>query len=271
MSSQNESRLSSLLPRIETGLWYGYAILVVLFLMFPVLSLVVASFYDGQTFSLPYEFTFRWYTAMVESSQISTVVWNSIRITIPVALVAGTLGSITAIGYTRYDFDGKRYFKIFALMPIFFPLMLIGLAMSIWSEVLGLSSGYWPAIIGQIAWISPIVMFVVTIRSLSINPNIEDAARDLGASDFQIYKDIIVPLILDGIISGYIFALILSWNNYYITSFLAGNISTITTWMQGRISVGYTPHVSALAASIFYISFVAIFISLWLEFRAYRG
>jgi spermidine/putrescine transport system permease protein len=271
MSSQDRRGLDAVLRRAGTGLWYGYVILVVLFLMIPVLSLVIASFYDGQTFALPYEFTVRWYGAMTESSQVRSVVSNSIRLTIPVTIIAGTLGSLAAIGYTRYDFRGQKYFKLFALMPIFFPLMLLGLAMSIWTNFVGLGTGYWPTVIGQVAWIAPVVMFVVTIRSLSINPNLEEAARDLGASTLQMYKDVTIPLILDGILSGYIFALILSWNNYYITSYLSGSMSTITTWMQGRISVGYAPHVSALAATIFYITFIAVFIALGLEYRAYKS
>lgn len=258
----------SWLPRMSTGLWYGYLGLIIAFLMTPLLSLIIASFDSGQTFSLPFEFTLEWYSNAVTSTSVQSAVDSTIRISVPVTILSTVIGTAGAIAYTRYSFRGREYFKIIALLPIFFPLILLGLGMSMWASVTGLGYGIVPAIIGETVWISPIVMFVVSISALGVDPNIEEAARDLGAGTLTIYKDVLLPLIANGIVSGSIFAFVLSWNNYYIVSYLKGSEITITTWIHGRMTQGFTPVVPALASLIFYVSLLLLLGAIVLELRS---
>ncbi|WP_332898700.1 ABC transporter permease [Haladaptatus sp. CMSO5] len=258
---------TSLASRIGGGLWYGYVGLVALFFMLPLFSLVIASFYDGQIFSFPYEFTTDWYAKALASSSVQSAVLTTAKITIPVTILSTIIGTAGALAYTRHEFAGQELFKIFALLPIFFPLILLGLGMSMWSNLTGLGYGVLPAIIGELVWISPIVMFVVSITALSVDPNLEEAARDLGADTVTLYKDVILPLVSDGIVSGAIFAFVLSWNNYYIVSYLKGSDITVTTWIHGRMTQGFTPIVPALASMIFYLSLVLLVIAVIIELR----
>lgn len=252
----------------EQTVWYGYILLVVLFLMTPLFSLIIASFDGGQTFSLPFDFTYEWYQNALSSGSIQSAVLSTIRISIPVTVLSTVIGTAGAIAYTRYTFRGQEYFKIVALLPIFFPLILLGLGMSMWANVTGLGYGIWPAVIGETVWISPIVMFVVSITALGIDPNIEEAARDLGADTVTIYKEILLPLLANGIVSGGIFAFVLSWNNYYIVAYLKGSETTITTWIHGRMTQGFTPVVPAVASLIFYLSLLLLVIAVVIELRS---
>ena len=258
--------MSTLTPtwkdRLETVLWYGYTGLIAFFLALPVLAIIIASFYEGQIFALPYEFSLKWYEAVLTSSGVRSAVITTLLTSLPVMVLSTVIGTAAALGYTRYDFTGKEYFKIFALLPIFFPLILLGLGMSMWFHLTGLGTGLVPTIIGQTVWISPIVMFVVSLRALSIDPNIEDAAKDLGAGQVTMYKDVILPPILDGVIAGAIFAFVLSWNNYYIASYLLGPNNSITTWIHGQLGFSFAPLVPAVASVIFYVSTLLVVIAL---------
>lgn len=251
----------SLSDRLETAVWYGYTSLVVLFLAIPILAIVVASFYAGQLFSLPYEFSTRWYARVLTSSGVRDAVQVTLFTSVPVTILSTIIGTAAALGYTRHEFAGREYFKIFSLLPIFFPLILLGLGMSMWFNVTGIGTGLIPTIIGQTVWVSPIVMLVVSIRALAIDPNLEDAAKDLGAGPIVMYKDVILPPILDGVVSGAIFAFVLSWNNYYISSYLLGPNNSITTWIHGQIGYSFAPLVTALAATIVYLTVALIVVA----------
>lgn len=266
MSARTPSRT---LSKLKSGAWYGYVSLVALFFMTPLLTLVIASFYDGRFLSLvDYEFTLHWYKVALASGSIRSAFNTTLQIALPVTVLSTIIGTAGAIAYTRHSFPYQEKFKLLALLPIFFPLLLLGLGMSLWVNVVNLGYGVLPSIIGELVWISPIVMFVVSITALGVDPNIEDAAKDLGADSITLYKDIVLPLISDGVISGAIFAFVLAWNNYYIVSYLSGAQSTITTWIHGKMTQGFTPTVPAVASLIFYVSLLLVVGAAVLEYRA---
>ncbi|GGJ01013.1 spermidine/putrescine ABC transporter permease [Halobellus salinus] len=254
--------------RSSGWIWYGYVTLVALFLMIPLVSLVIASFYDGRFFSIvDYQFTLGWYNAALSSGSIRRAFTNTLFISVPVTVLSTIIGTAAALAYTRYEFPYRESFKLIALLPIFFPLILLGLGMSMWASQIGLGYGLVPSIIGELVWISPIVMFVVSITALGIDPNTEEAARDLGADTLTLYRRVLFPLVADGVVSGAIFAFVLSWNNYYIVSYLSGPQSTITTWIHGRMTQGFTPVVPAVASLIFYVSILLVVGAIVIEYR----
>jgi ABC-type spermidine/putrescine transport system permease subunit II len=264
--SANTPRLSA--PRLRTGAWYGYVLLVALFLLTPLLTLVIASFYDGRFLSIvDYAFTLHWYEVAFASTSIQSAFLNTAKIAIPVTVLSTVIGTGGAVAYTRHEFPFREQFKLLALLPIFFPLLLLGLGMSLWANVTNLGYGILPSIIGELVWISPIVMFVVSITALGVDPDIEEAARDLGADTVTLYKDVVLPLIRDGIVSGAIFAFVLAWNNYYIVSYLSGAQSTITTWIHAKMTQGFTPTVPAVSSLIFYSSVLLVMVVAVFEYN----
>lgn len=268
--SANTPRLS--MPRLRAGAWYGYILLVAFFLMTPLFTLVVTSFYDGRFLSIAdYAFTLHWYEVALASGSIQSAFLNTARIAIPVTVLSTIIGTGGAIAYTRHEFPFREEFKLLALLPVFFPLLLLGLGMSLWTNVTNLGYGIIPSIIGELVWISPIVMFVVSITALGVDPDIEEAARDLGADTITLYKDVVLPLIADGIVSGAIFAFVLAWNNYYIVSYLSGAESTITTWIHAKMTQGFTPTVPAVSSMIFYVSVLLVVAIAVVEYREERS
>jgi len=266
-SGGGASHASHQSTRTEDTVWYGYIGLVTLFLMLPMIAIIVASTHNARVFGLPYDFTLDWYRKAITSDSVRNAIFNTLKIAVPVTILSTVVGTSAAIGYTRYDFRGQELFKIVVLLPIFFPLLIVGLGMSMWSNVIGLGNGIPQTIIAEMVWISPIVMFVVSITALGIDPNIEEAARDLGASTPKLYKDITLPLLADGIVSGAIFAFVLSWNNYHIASYMSGSNTIVTTWIHSRLTQGFSSLVPGVAGVLFFISSFAIVLAFWLEYR----
>ncbi len=261
--SQGSARSIS---RREQAVWYGYTLLVTLFLMMPLVAIIVASTHAARVFGLPYEFTLDWYRQVLSNGTIHNAVFNTLKIAVPTTILSTVIGTAAAIGYTRYTFPGRDLFKIVALLPIFFPLLIIGLGMSMWSNVIGLGNGIPQTIVGETVWIAPIVMFVVSITALGIDPNLEDAARDLGADTTKLYRDVVLPLVADGVVAGAIFAFVLSWNNYYIASYMSGSNILVTTWIHSRLTQGFSSLVPAVAAVLFYVSLVALAAAIAVEY-----
>lgn len=243
---------------LENAVWYGYVLLVVLFLSTPILAIIVASTHEARVFVLPYEFTLDWYGEVLGNGTIRTAIVNTLKIAIPVTIISTVIGTAGAIAYTRYTFARRELFKVFVLLPVFFPLILIGLGMSIWTSTIGFGYGIVQTIVGEVVWIAPIVMFVVSITALGIDPDMERAARDLGADTAKLYRDVVLPLIADGVVSGAIFAFVLAWNNYYIASYMSGSNILVTTWIHSRLTQGFSALVPGVAAILFYISLVGV-------------
>lgn len=260
-SGGTEGHVAQSTSELESLVWFSYVLLVVLFLMIPIISIIIASTHSARVFALPYNFTLDWYAQVIENGTIRTAVVNTLRIAIPVTVISTVIGTAAAIAYTRYTFARQELFKTVILLPVFFPLILIGLGMSMWVSAIGLGYGIVPTIVGEVVWISPIVMFVVSITALGIDPNVERAARDLGADTQKLYKDVVLPLVADGVISGAIFAFVLAWNNYYIAAYLSGSNILVTTWIHSRLTQGFSALVPGVAAVLFYISLFGVLVA----------
>ena len=100
--------------------------------------------------------------------------------------------------------------------------------------------------LAHLVWIVPVVTLVIAIRVYSYDATLEDAAADLGASRWQIFREITLPLLWPGIWSGALFAFLLSWGNFPLSLYTAGADSTIPKWLYAKMIAGYTPMVPAL-------------------------
>ena len=125
----------------------------------------------------------------------------------------------------------------------------------LWFSVLGrmrdFSTGITTAIIGHIVYITPFAMVIVAVQVYNFDATVEDAARDCGASSFEVYRYVTIPLLWPGIFSAAIFAFLLSWGNFYLTYSLAGSTRTLPTFIFSGIAIGSSPLYPAIATIIF--------------------
>ena len=235
---------------------YGVMALILLFFYIPIFTLIAFSFQQGRYLTLPFEgVSLKWYGELFHNTNALNALWNSTIIALIATVVATAIGTLAAIAAVRYMFRGKTLFQALAGAPLAFPQLLLGIVLLLWFSVLGkwfgFNTGLVTAIIGHIVYISPFAMVIVAVQVWNFDPTLEDAARDCGAGNWDVYRYVTIPLLWPGIFSAAIFAFLLSWGNFYITYSLAGSMRTIPTFIFSGIAVGSSPLYPAIATVVF--------------------
>ena len=263
-------RLESTLANV---LLYAAMACVLIFFYVPIFTLIAFSFQEGRYLTLPFDgFSLKWYGALFDSAAALDALWNSTLIAVIATLFATVIGSMAAIVAVRYRFNGKRMFQALIGMPLAFPQLLLGIVLLLWFSVLGrwfgFNNGIVTAIIGHVVYIAPFVTVIVAVQVASFDPVLEDAARDCGASVWEVYRYITIPLLWPGIFSAALFAFLLSWGNFYITYSLAGSTRTMPTFIFSGISIGSSPLYPAIATIVFIPGILLVMLANHLRMRA---
>lgn len=269
MSHRLESRLVDIVL-------YGSVAAVLIFFYIPIFTLIAFSFQQGRYLTLPFEgVSLEWYGALLSNSNARNALVNSTIIAL-VAMVASTiLGTMAGIVAVRYRFPGKRGFLGLAAAPLVFPQLLLGIVLLLWFSVLGrwigFNNGMWTAIIGHVVYIAPFAMVIVAVQVFNFDATLEDAARDCGATDYEVYRHVTIPLLWPGIFAAAIFSFLLSWGNFYLTYSLAGSTRTLPTFVFSGIATGSSPLYPAIATVVFIPGILLVVLADWLRRRAARA
>lgn len=240
---------------IDIVLWGSLAAILIFFYI-PIFTLIAFSFQQGRFLTLPFEgISLRWYGELFRNTNALNALWNSTLIAVITTVIATAIGTMAAIAAVRYRFRGRDAFRLLAGVPLAFPQLLLGIVLLLWFSVLGraldFSTGITTAIIGHIVYITPFAMVIVAVQVYNFDATVEDAARDCGASSFEVYRYVTIPLLWPGIFSAAIFAFLLSWGNFYLTYSLAGSTRTLPTFIFSGIAIGSSPLYPAIATVIF--------------------
>lgn len=240
---------------INFVLWGSLAAILIFFYI-PIFTLIAFSFQEGRFLTLPFEgLSLRWYGELFRNANALNALWNSTLIAVITTVIATAIGTTAAIVAVRYRFRGRDGFRLLAGVPLAFPQLLLGIVLLLWFSVLGraldFSTGITTAIIGHIVYITPFAMVIVAVQVFNFDATVEDAARDCGASDFEVCRYVTIPLLWPGIFSAAIFAFLLSWGNFYLTYSLAGSTRTLPTFIFSGIAIGSSPLYPAIATVVF--------------------
>ncbi len=251
-------------------LWTGA---VIVFLYVPMVAVVLASFSKQRYFKFPVPaFTDKWYQKAFSSLSVRELLWTSLSIAALVTIISVVLAFLGALAFARYDWKGRKLYQRLILLPIFFPQAVLGLAMLLWFSAIGVTTSWHTAVFAHLVWITPIVILIMSIQVYSFDPALEEAAYDLGATRWQVLTQITLPILSPGIISGAIFAFLLSWGNFPLSLFTTGADQTIPEWLYAKMVSGYTPMVPTLGSLT--LSAAAMFLLvayiIWLAISARR-
>lgn len=247
-----------------------YAGLVLLIFYFPIFCLAVASFSKKRYFSFPYPWsdtTVRWYSDAIASPQVAQFVGVSLRVALLATALSLFIGFFGSLAYARYAWRGRKSFQRLVLLPLFFPQSVLGLALLMWFNFLDVKPSWATAAFAHTVWIAPIATLIMSIRAYTLDPSLEEAARDMGATRSQILRWITIPLLAPGIISAACFSILLSWGNFALSLFTTGADSSLPEWLYARMTSGYQPIIPAVGtlsvlAAIFLVLAGAAIISL---------
>lgn len=228
--------------------FYGSLIaLLLLFMYLPMLTIALASFSRSKYFRFPIPaWSGDWYAQVFESLSIRGFFWTSLVIALLVALFATVLAFFGALAFARYRWKGRKLYQKLLLLPILFPQAVLGLALLLWFTAIGIEPNWKSAVFAHIVWIAPIVTLIIAIPVYGFDPAVEEAAYDLGASRWQVMREVTLPLLAPGIFSGLVSAFLLSWANFPLSMFSTGADQTIPEWISAKVQAGYTPQVPAV-------------------------
>lgn len=222
---------------------------VVLFLFAPLVVLFAYSFNSSKGGSWT-GFSLIWYEKLFfGSSDLWRAFRNSIFIALGSALGATALGSLAAVGTSRYAFWYKPYVKAMSFIPMILPEIVVGVSLLVFFAGVGMKLGMLTVWIAHTTFNLPFVFLLVSARLEEFDPSVVEAARDLGASEIQTLFRVILPMAMPGIASGFLTAVTLSLEDFVITFFVSGpGSTTLPLFIYSAIRFGVSPVINALSA-----------------------
>ncbi len=233
--------------RTMRSLLWLWAAVILLFLYVPSICGAIASLGASRYFTFPVpKWGLGWYEKTFNSLEIHALLKTSVMIAVIVAAISVVIAFLGALAFARYSWTGRSLFQKIVLLPIFFPQSVLGLALLLWFNALGLDLSWRTAVFAHLVWVVPVATLVIAIQVYGFDPALEEAAFDLGARRWQVLKEVTLPILWPGIFSGSLFAFLLSWGNFPLSLFTTGPDTTVPEYLYAKMVVGYTPGVPVL-------------------------
>ncbi|HWM66212.1 MAG TPA: ABC transporter permease subunit [Steroidobacteraceae bacterium] len=252
------------------------------FLYVPILSMVVFSFNNSRLVTVwdsAHSPTLKWYSALLSNDQILGAAWLSIQIAMIAATGAVILGTLAGVALTRFGpFRGRALLSGMTTAPLVMPEVITGLSLLLLFVALEQTIG-WPKgggavtiTLAHITFCMAYVTVVVQSRLVGFDESLEEAAMDLGARPAKVFFRITLPLIVPALVSGWLLAFTLSWDDLVISQFVAGpGSSTLPMVIFSKVRLGVSPDVNALATIMVLIVASGIVVSsLWMRYQNKR-
>ena len=241
-------------------------LLVFLFLYVPILAIVVFSFNSGEHISVWEGFTFKWYPKLFENEDVWRACRNSLIVAGLSTVIATIIGTAAALAIEKYRFRFRIALVRALYLPIIIPDIVLAIALLTFYAQLRIPLGLASVIIAHVVFNIAYVTIVVRARLQGYDSTIEEAALDLGATEWQTFWRITLPLIAPGIIGGALLAFTLSIDDFVITFFTAGvGYTTLSVHIYSLLKFGITPELNVISTMLLVNSIV--FILLFLRFR----
>lgn len=224
--------------------------LTMLFFYLPILYIIIFSFNDSRSLTKFGGFSLRWYEKMFADSTMMEAVLYTVIIAVIATVVATVVGTITAIGLSKSRKVVQKMVERINDLPVMNPDIVTAISLLMFFSVLTVKKGFGTLLLAHIMFCIPYVMLSVTPKLRSLDPNLIDAAMDLGATPFQALTKVIVPQIKPGIVSGALIAFTMSFDDFVISYFTTGNgvnnISILVYTMSKRVN----PSINALSTIV---------------------
>lgn len=294
-------------PANKSKAWLrAYAVLAYVFLYLPIALIIIFSFNQSRLGGAWTGFTLEWYRTLFANAVVLEATRNSLIIAV-VSTIFGTLfGTLLGVGLARYVFPGKKIFLWFMYVPVVIPEIIMAVSLIVFYSLISQNAAAWASslqmyvqessgvrasmasslaqglesvasffrlglptiILGHITFQIPFVAIVVRSRMAGFDRSLEEAARDLGASEWAVFRYVTLPLIMPGVIAGALLAFTLSIDDFVITFFTSGpGSTTLPVYIFGAVRRGVRPDVNALSTVIVVVTVVALLLSNWVQSR----
>jgi spermidine/putrescine transport system permease protein len=245
----------------------GYYALLAIFLYLPIVLLIVFSFNDSTVMVFPLKgFTLKWYQELLEAEELLKSVYNSLLVGLAASAAATALGTVAAIGITRFQFPGRGFFLAIASMPLVIPYVVLGVALLLLFDQMGVQLSLFTVAVGHIVINIPYVMLIVAARLAGFEANLEEAAMDLGSTYWGTLMRVTLPISAPALVAAFLSSFTTSFDEFALTFFLTGTQNTLPIYLYSQLRFpSRLPLVVTLAAIVMVLSVALVIFSEWLR------
>jgi len=264
--------MTAIRRRAPDWLLNGYAGLALIYLLLPIAVILVFSFNDpvGRFNFLWNEFSLDAWKHPFAVPGVQDALKTSIEIAVVSTLIATALGTLTALALVRYEFSGRAPVNFFIFIPLATPEVVLGAALLSMFLNFSVATGFTTIVIAHIMFNLSFVIVTVRSRLIGFDRSLEEAAQDLGATPWQTFRLITLPLIMPGVAAAALLAFALSIDDYVITSFNNGSTITFPVFIWGAARVAVPPQIYVIASMIFLFTLAVMLLTVWQQRRAER-
>lgn len=247
---------------LVNALFGGWSALVLLFFYAPIVFLVVYSFNNSKLNVVWEGFTLRWYTEVWSNRRLISGLQNSLIVAAIATTVAVIVGTAAAWLMHRYRYRAVQTINTAAYLPMVVPEIIMGISLLVFFKSIHLGLGYTTVIIAHATFCFPFVMAAVQARLAGLDPSLEEAALDLGATPWKAFSQVIIPFLMPAIVSGALMAFALSMDELIVTYFVSSASSaTLPLRIFGMAKVGLNPMINALSTMFIVFTVVLLLAS----------
>jgi putative spermidine/putrescine transport system permease protein len=241
-----------LLLYIFCGLFFAYILL-------PIFIVIPISFSSSSYLKFPPEtFSLRWYKNYVQKEAWTSATWRSFIVAIFTSVFATLLGVPTSFALVRYKFPGRSILFGFIVSPLVIPTIIIAIGIYFLYASLKIIGSIHGLIIAHTLVALPVVVVVLTASLKGVDVNLEHAAMNLGASPYRTFKEVTLPLIRPSLISGALFAFIMSFDELIITMFICGHNITLPKRMWDSVREEIDPTIASISTMLIILSLILL-------------
>ena len=250
------------------GLWTRIAlrtwtVLVLLFLFFPILLIFLYAFNTSSIETWPIRgLTLKWFTATWNDPEVRTALSLSIKVGLPATAIALVLGSCAAFAIHRTRFFGRDVVSLLLVLPLALPGIITGIALQNFYSFGNVNLSLYTIIVGHTTFCIVVVYNNVLARLRRTQGSLVEAAMDLGASGYQAFRDITLPLIATAVVAGSMLAFALSFDEVIVTNFTAGAQNTLPLWIFGALRIGSRlPEVNVVVSFVVLVTIIPVLVA----------
>jgi len=238
-----------------------YSFLIYAFLYIPIIVLIVFSFNDSKYRGNWSGFTLNWYKELFRDPDIMKALYTTFVVATVSSVVATIIGTLTSIGIHSLKPKYKNLFINLSYIPMISPDIVIGISLLTLFVILKLKLGYFTLILAHITFNIPYVIFAILPKLQQLDPHLEEAALDLGATPLQAFLKVVLPEITPGIFTGALMAFTLSLDDFIVSFFTTGSgVSTLSIKIYSMTKRGVSPTINALSSIMFIVLLTIMFI-----------
>jgi spermidine/putrescine transport system permease protein len=245
-----------------------YAVAVYAFIFLPVAILILFSFQGGQVPVPPFNGpSLKWYAAVLGDKRLTAGLINSLIVAITSSAVAVVLGFLAAWGFARFTLRWDGFWKAVISLPLMVSYLIIALGLLIFFNWIGIPKNLFAVGIGHVVINMPLCFAIIFSQMTANQANIERAARDLGAADWQVLTLVTAPMLWPALFASFFLSVTFSWDEFVIAFLLTRFDTTLPVEIWNLLRAGLSPKTNAVGSLVFGVSVVLVIVFEIFAFR----